>query len=174
MDRNTEVELAEVYTGIVEAISAQFPGVHVEAERDRSEAVPAPAILVEMNEMQGAPDHDPGTGQLAVTASFSAQVILNMSRTAKMEVRTLAAALAAFARLNRWGRKIGPAEVLGAFPDDFDPELDRFEIWRVDWQQVIHLGKTVWTEGERPTTVMMGQVPMIGDPFESDYEQVVP
>lgn len=176
MNANTEVTLEQVHAAIVAAIGAQFPDLHVEAYRQDRKLLPVPACMVELTEMQGAPELDPGTEQLAVTATFEAQLVMPFRQAGKnprLEVRKLAAAVAAFAHLNRWGCPIGPAEVTGAFPDDFEAELDQFEVWRVEWQQVIHLGNTVWTDtGTQPSVVLVSHAPLIGLPYQDEYEQV--
>ena len=164
---NTVTTLDAVHNGIVSAIQAKFPSLAtVEAYRTNRKSLPVPACLIELTEMDGAPDDDPGTEQLAVTARFEATLVIGFRQGAnnpKREIRKLAAALAAFIRLKRWGCPIGPAEVIGAYPDDFDPELDQYECWRVEWQQLIHLGDTVWTdEGETPTQVLASFSPDIG------------
>jgi hypothetical protein len=176
VDRNTEVTLDQLYSGIVASIAAKFPDLHVEAEREDRDMkrLPVPCCLVDLTEMSEANDHDPGTGQQAVNATFTGQLIMGFrqdtGKNARKEVRKLAAALAAHVRLQRWGCPVGPAYVVGAFPDDFDPDLDQFECWRVEWEQVVHLGETVWTnDGVQPTVVMLGQVPLVGTGHEADY-----
>jgi hypothetical protein len=175
MDRNTEVTLDQVADAIVATIAAKFPDLHVEAYRKDRRGLPVPACLVEMTGFD--PDEtDPGTGQLAVMATFEALFVIGFrqpGKNPKREVRKLAAAFAAFCRLQRWGCKIGPAEVLGAHPDDFDPDLDQFDCWCVEWQQVIHLGETVWTnDGVQPTAVFVsGQAPF-GPDGEGNYQRV--
>lgn len=178
MDRNTEVTLDQITDGVVATLAAQFPGVHVEAYRMDRKDLPVPTILVELDEFEDA-DMDPGTGQLAVTAMFSALVVMHFrqpdDKNPKREVRNLAAAVAAFARLQRWGCPIGPATVTGAHPDDFHPELDQYEVWAVEWRQIVHLGETVWKGGNPPPdTVVASFAPMIGGDFETDYQQVTP
>ncbi len=178
MDANTEVSLDQVTDGIIATLATQFPGVHVDAYRMDRKELPLPAILVELEEFEDAPDADPGTGQLAVMALFKALVVLHFKqdgdKNPKREVRNLAAAVAAFVRLKRWGCPIGPAHVTGAHPDDFHPELDQYEVWAVEWRQIIHLGETVWKGGVRPQIVMLGIAPRIGPPHEPDYIQVAP
>lgn len=173
MDRDTTVTLDQVHDGIKAALQAQFPDLHVEAYREDRTGLPVPACLFELTEMEGAPDHDPGTEQLAVTATFEALLVMKFrqpGKNARLEVRKLAAALAAFARLQRWGCPIGPAEVVGAFPDDFNPELDQYECWRVEWRQVLHLGDTVWNnDGVAPSEVYLGITPKIGPDHKDDY-----
>lgn len=174
MNANTEVTLDKVHDGILAAIRAQFPALRtVDAYRLDRKSLPTPACLVELTEMEADMADDPGTEQLAVMARFEARFVLPFrqgAKNARLEVRKLAAAFAAFARLNRWGCPIGPAEVLGAFPDDFDPELDQFEVWRVEWQQVIHLGSTVWKDDGVVPVPVASWSPDIGPGHEADYQ----
>lgn len=157
---NTELTLDALHDAIVARIKAQFPALKtVQAYRLDRKALPTPACLVELTEFETTSDAmDPGTEQLAVTARFEARLILGFKTPqAKLEIRKLAASVAAFARLNRWGLPVGPAEVIGAYPDDFDPELDQYECWRVEWTNVIHLGESVWNDEGLP----------VGDPVFS-------
>ena len=87
-----------------------------------------------------------------------------------MEVRRLAAEFLAWARLQRWGCPVGPAMMIGAWPDEFDPELDQYECWRTEWQQVIHLGASDWTDdGTTPTDPAVSFAPEVGADHEADY-----
>ena len=170
---NTVTTLDAVHVGIVNAIKAQFPTLQtVEAYRLDRKSMPTPACLIEMTEMDTAPEFDPGTEQLPVNARFEARFAISFrqgSNNPKLEVRKLAAAFAAFARLKRWGCPIGPAEVIGCYQDDFDPELDQFECWRVEWQQLILLGDTVWTDGGTVPVPVFSWAPEIGAAHEPEY-----
>lgn len=173
----TEVTLDQVHDGIVSTLAAKFPALHVEAYREDRKTLPIPACLIQLDEMEVSPDDDRGTGQLAVMATFCALLVLPFKlpgQNPMREVRNMAAAVAAFARLQRWGCPIGPAMVLGAYQDDFRPELDQYECWKVEWQQIIHLGEDVWKGGTRPHTIMGSWTPEIGIPHEPDYVQVAP
>lgn len=179
MDANTQTTLDAVHTGIVSAIQAQFPDLHVEAYRLDRKLFPTPACLIELTEFE-AYDMDPGSEQFAANALFEARLIIGFRqgvKNPKLEIRKLAAAFCAFARSNRWGCPIGPAEVVGAYPDDFDPELDQYECWRVEWRQVIHLGESVWAgwnDGEPPSQVLVGTAPEVGPGHEGDYSELAP
>jgi hypothetical protein len=156
---NTVTTLDAVHTGIVEAIRAQFPDLTtVEAYRLDRTSLPLPACLIEMTEMEATDGIDPGTEQLAVTARFEARLVLGFrqgaNKNAKLEIRKLAAAVAAFARLQRWGCPIGAADVIGAYPDDFDPELEQYECWRVEWTNRIHLGESIWNWPDEATPTL--------------------
>ena len=193
MNANTVVDLSVLHDAIVADIKAQFPDlVTVEFYRaeegqgeDARKTLPVPACLLELSEMAADTDRDPGTEQLAVTATFEAHLIIDSlkTRNAKLSVRILAAAFSAWLRLRRWNNPAvpgkclptGPAYVMGAYPDDFSPELDRYEVWRVEWQQEIHLGDTIWKdEGVTPDKPLYSWVPEIGTGHEGDYSEVMP
>lgn len=186
---NTEVDLSTLHNAIVADIKAAFPQLlTVEFYQDNPETrktLPIPACLLTITELEADDEDDPGTEQLAVVATFEARFIINSIRTprAAMAIRTLSAAFMAWLRKRRWtnpdnpAKKLptGPANVVGGFPDDFTPELDKFEVWRVEWQQIIHLGESVWNdEGVTPSIVYLGQAPEIGTGNEHNYEQVYP
>ena len=169
----TNTTLDAVHEGIVSTIREAFPQLKtVEAYRLDRKNLPVPACLIELTEMETGVDPDPGTEQLPVMARFEAQFVIGFRqglKNPKLEVRKLAAAFAAFAKFQRWGCPIGPAEIVGIYGDDFDPELDQFEVWRVEWQQIIHLGTAiVWDDGVTPTPVASFS-PDIGIDHENDY-----
>jgi hypothetical protein len=183
MDANTNISLDVLHDAIVADIRAKFPSlVTVEFYREDRKSLPLPACLLTLTEFEASPDDDPGTEQLAVMANFEAELLIGFKTLkAKQSIRLLAAQLAAWLHNRRWDNPTGttpklptgPCLVAGAYPDDFQPELDNYEIWRVEWQQIVHLGETVWTnEGVTPGTVFVrGHVSTIPD---GDYEQVAP
>jgi hypothetical protein len=179
MNADTAISIEEIHARIVAAIQAKFPDLQtVEFYREDRDALPAPACLLDMQEFEDAPDVDPGTDQLAVRCRFEADLILGFrTPQAKLSARVLAAALAQFISndLRRIVTRMGPPEAIHAYRSDFKPELDKYEVWCVEWRQVVHLGESVWTnEGVIPTTVWTGISPDIGTGHEPDYSQVAP
>lgn len=190
MNANTEVDLAELHDAIVADIKVVFPDLAtVEFYREDRKTLPKPACLLEMSEFENLEDEDPGTEQLAVLAKFEAELVIGFrTPKAKQSIRLLAAALAAWLRKRRWTNysgttpklPTGPALVIGAYPDDFkvmgrdsDQGQEQYEVWRVEWQQVIHLGNTVWTdEGTVPAEVY-AQGHVNGNPGDG-YEKMNP
>ena len=146
-DANIYVTVEEIQDAITQKIKTQFPDLQtVEFYRLDRKNLPVPACILELVECEAAPDENPGTAQLAVRARFSAQLTIGFRqpgrKNPKLEIRRLAAAVAAFVHQQRWGVRIDPAEVIGFWPDDFSPELEQFEVWRV-----FHpLGWRVWIE----------------------------
>lgn len=192
MNANTNIDLAVLHQAIVADIKAKFPGlVTVEFYREDREKLPMPACLLELTELDAIPEDDPGTEQLAVMAKFEAELVIGFrTPEAKLSIRELAGALAAWLRMRRWTNPADPtkklptgeAQVIGAYQDDFvvvgraqNRPLEQFEVWRVEWQQRVHLGNTVWTdEGTTPSEVFVGQAPEVGTGNEEDYTQVYP
>ena len=144
----------------------------------------ADVTLLELSDFEVAEDVDPGTEQLAVNAKFEAELIISFrDSNPKLAIRKLAAAFAAWLRLRKWtnpadpSRKLptAPARVVGAYADDFSARREQFEVFRVEWQQVIHLGNTVWTnEGQTPSDVSSAFAPDIGSGNEDAYDKVSP
>lgn len=181
---NTEIDLAQLHFAIENAIKAQFPAFKIvefyREEDNREPPTPEqlPACLLELEEMDGALDIDPGTEQLAVRARFKARVIIGFrTPRAKIEVRKLAGALAAWMHKNRrfHGQPTGPLEIISLQPDEFDDRLDRFEVWAVEWVMVLHLGETVWKDdGVTPDAPVYSWLPDIGDGNADKYQDAVP
>jgi hypothetical protein len=183
MDRNTNVDLDALHDAIVSDIKAAFPDLQTvefyrtEERKGGNAGLPLPAMILDLTEFEATPEIDPGTDQLAVNARFEAEIIFGFrTPNVKREIRKFSAAFAAWLRLKRWtGVRTGPAYVGSICRSDFNPELDQYEVWCVEWMQEIHLGDTVWTnDGTVPNQVLVGWSPNIGIGHESDYEQVAP
>lgn len=180
-DAETEIDLDQLHQAIIDTIAAKFGSAgtgELPTVEDYPEDRKPPAAakcVIELVEAPADGAADPGTEQQAFLTRWEARVMIHSLRTpnAKRAVRKLALALAAFIRLQRWGLPVGAADVIGAFPDDFDPELDQFEVWRVEWQQVAHIGATVWTnDGTLPVEVLASYSPLTGPPNIEHYEPI--
>lgn len=179
MNADTEIDLDALHEAVVAAITAGMPTVKsVQAYPETSEPLTLPAVLVDLEDMEAAPEADPGTEQLAMLTRWRARLILGF-RTVDVDrqVRKGAAHLAHLVHLNRWGQPVGPARVTLVGPDPFDPNLDQYEVWVVEWEQIVHLGASVWEcpEGSVvPETVYLGVAPETGPDHIDDYWQIVP
>jgi len=178
VNANTEISLEDLHAKIAAAIQAKFPDLKtVEFYREDRDELPVPACLLDLREFEDEPSADPGTGQLAVVARFEAEFILPLrTPRAKLSARVLAASFAQFISQRRWpGCPVGVAEHIHAYKSDFKPELDQYEVWCVEWRQLVNLGESVWKDdGAAPTTVFLGFAPDIGLGHEADYVQVAP
>lgn len=155
MDQLNGTDLAALHQAIVTGSAAAFPGVHFEFYRQDRKSLPMgdgvgsnppkAYALLELSEMD-ASEADPGTDQQALVARFEAEIVMKSLQTnAKVQVRALAGSFASFLRRkSRWPNVLtGPARVVGVYKDDFSPELDQYEVWRVEWTHEIWLGAGV-------------------------------
>lgn len=164
-------DLGVLYDAIVGSIALQFPGIRTVRDHvSTRDKITTPAVLVDMVEME-AGDSDPGTEQIALDATFEARIIIGFrTEKAKREIRKLAAALSSHIHMQRWGQPCGAAQVIVAEPDAFDPDLDRYEVYRIEWRQPILIGTNVWiNDGQIPTTVLGSFDPDIGADHKDDY-----
>lgn len=152
-NRDARVDLTELHEAIKAQLAAAFPmfklvDYYID-EHDELTAEDMPALLFELTELETGEDHDPGTEQWATESRWEARVVLPYrTPNARLQARVLAGNLSVFLhKRNRWqGQNGGEIKVIGAFRDDFSPELDRFEVWRVEWAQCLHLGESVFAD----------------------------
>lgn len=186
IDRLQGTDLAALHAAIVATAAAAFPGVHFEFYRADRKNMPFGAgsagqdpkayCLLELSEMD-AGEFDPGTEQQAVAARFEAEFIIkSLQVDARLLIRALAGSFAAFLRKQlRWpGVLNGPIRVIGCYKDDFSPELDQFEVWRVEWVQDVWLGDVSEVLPPMPSQPLYSFVPLVGIPYEQEYQPVVP
>lgn len=177
MNADTEIDLDELHQAVVATIAGRMPAVaSVQAYPAARTALALPAVLVDLEDMEAAPELDPGTEQLAVTLRWRARLILGFRSTDVLrQIRKGAAELAHVVHLNRWGQPVGPARVTIVGPDPFDPDLDQYEVWVVEWEQVAHLGASTWAaDGIVPQTVYLGLEPETGPENIDKYIQIEP
>jgi hypothetical protein len=146
VDFNQGVDLNALHDDIIAGIQTNFPQFAVVQDypEDRKPSA-VPACFIELDEMERQQDEDPGTGQQAFLTRWSARIVMGYrTPTIKRQLRILAGNLAAYIHLINWGQPGNACEVKGAYPDAFDPELDQFEVWRVEWEQLLHVGVSVY------------------------------
>ncbi len=175
-DADTRVTIEQLYAAVAGGIASAFPALRtVEFDReDESESIATPACLLSLVEFEPAEDRDAGTGQWPTLARFEARLVISSRPSdSAREVRKLAAAVATWLNLRRWGLDAPGDEcrVIAVEPDEFAPNLDRFHVWRVEWAQLVMLGEPVWLGGSIPEA-LYSFVPIVGEPHEADYQRV--
>lgn len=167
---DTALDLDDLFDAVEASIGAEFPDLQLcEAYPADLVSMPTPACIIELQELE--PTDNPGTGQLAAIATLQALVLVGFREpNAKRSVAKLAAAVAQHVQGQRWGLPVEPAVVTAIAPDDFDPELDQFEVWAVEWRQTVHIGASIWgDDGTTPTQILASWAPEIGPAHEGDY-----
>lgn len=177
------IDLDTLQDAIEADIKAAFPDLKtVEFYGETRSGMLLPACQLDIPEWDKY-EPDPGTEQQPVMLRFEARFIIKgvSTKAAKRAIRKLAAAFSVFLYQRRWsdaanpGKKLvtGEAQLLGAYRDEFHPELDQFEVWRVEWQQHAFLGSSVWDgAGVVPAHVFVGVAPDIGAGHKGDYVEL--
>ena len=145
----------------------------VAAYPDIKKKIAAPAVLVQLNELEPADDR--GTEQTFLISHWSAWPLLAFNAdNARVKVVELAADLMHVIRGNRWEmRGVGNAVLKTAMPDEFNPAWEGYYTWRVDWTNEITLGESVWkSDGKPPTDVWVGWSLESGTHHKSDYREI--
>jgi hypothetical protein len=168
------VDLAALHNAIISQLASKFsvPNVvHVQDYPRQFDKILTPAILLDLEQVEVG--SDPGTEQTRLTIRFSAVVVVGSLRKdqagldPRLSVRVLAAAIAHTVNRQRWGLQgCGPAKVQAVMPDAFDPRLDQYECWRVEWTQEVMVGDDIWNQiGVLPSEVWSGDTP-VGQPLD--------
>jgi hypothetical protein len=172
---NKPIELREYHDAITAAIKDAVPELdeitYYAIKRDR---IRTPSVIIELKEWTPA-DKDDGTGMHSWDFSWSAYVFVKFCREiAKLELRELAMKVCMAVEENRFGIQASPANVTLCEQDDFDPEWDAYEVFRIDWTQTARVGVNVWKADNEthPEHLMVSESPDIGIPHEDDYLEV--
>jgi hypothetical protein len=165
-----QIDISELHEEIKDALVLAFPGVDVDYYDRPGEKVAAPAIRFGLTEIIAANPSDTGTEQLEVELRFAAECVATYKQGGKLAVRLLAANVGKFVQDNRFGLSISPGQFIGAAPDSFSEE---YETWRAEWSHTAALGVSIWDAvGTEAEEVNIGQTPMTGTPFATDYVQL--
>lgn len=137
-------------------------------------SIDVPAVLIDCVRFPVL-DDSMVQGEIRVTAQGNLFVLVDFKRlNAQSFARHLALQLGRFIHRRNWS-------VSGAHPtitsniekDDFSPELDRFEVWRVDFSFIVTVSPES-LEGYllSPETVLFSYVPRVGPPHEPAYRSI--
>ncbi len=166
------LDLGVALDTVIASLAAEFDTFKtVAAEDEDRKKLAVPAIIVQMSELEPDPDKDPHTGQFPCLVRLEARIVMG-HRTPKVrrEVIKAAGAVAAFVHSNRLGVAWGAATVIAVDPDDFAPQADSFDIWRVEWVHAADIGASYFVdEGVTPSQILTSWSPDIGTAHEGDY-----
>lgn len=134
----------------------------VEEYSEQKKRFITPAVFLEVSSLDR--EDDPGTGEVAMSVRVDCYVVVSFkTHKAKAVVRDLSSDLAVHLHGNRFGMPVAPSQLIGCYPDGFGDDQEQFETWRVEFDQVVHLGQNVWDEeGILPVEVYLGIAPEVG------------
>lgn len=166
------IDVGDALDSVVTAFQAKFTDFATVAAEDQSRTeLAVPAIIIQLTDFEPMLDRDPHTGQFPCHVRLEARIVLG-HRTAKVrrEVARAAASVAAFVHSNRFGERWGAAQILAVEPDEFAPQAEQFDIWRVEWAHRADLGESYFLDGGTiPTQILTSWAPEIGPPNEDQY-----
>jgi len=144
--------LDQLYTAVEQHLQEHLPGIQgVSFWPDLSTAtsIPTPVVLLEMAEMEPAPDI--GTGETSLTGKLEARIIVDsLSTDPQRQAVQLASQLAVLLRGQSWGLAVDCAEFVRSTQDWTKPELDGYFVWLVEWDQTVYLGAEEWPWPDEP------------------------
>ncbi|MBU1001919.1 MAG: hypothetical protein KKE73_05305 [Proteobacteria bacterium] len=159
--------------GIVTALRAGCPGLQDVLDYGRETTLNTPAAVLNLAHLE--PDENPedGSGKIALCCRW--EVFLVVPDRAKYEgrLRELAAAVGTLVHGHRFGLEAPPARFILAEPNEFEPHFKGAKCWRVEFEQVLLFGESVWEgDGVLPEQLMVSYTPLIGAEHEAEYQEV--
>lgn len=144
--------LDRLYDAIEQHLQEQLPGIRGASfwpDLSADTSIPTPVVLLEMAEMEPAPDI--GTGETSVTCKFEARIIVDsISADPQRQAVQLASQLAVLLRGQNWGLEVACAQFVRSTQDWTKPELDGYFVWLVEWDQTVYLGAEEWPWPDEP------------------------
>ncbi len=172
-DADTNVTLDALHAAIEADLASRFPAFKtVGFYRDDESGIHSDARACAGNDRRRT---RAGTGcgdrAMARAPALRGRVILSKhAPAAKLETRKAATALATYVYLKRWpGCATDEAQVIACEPDEFAPNVERFEVWRVEWVHLAFLGESVWTNEGNIPEAFYSFAPDIGLAHKDDY-----
>lgn len=137
-------------------------------------SIDVPAVLIDCVRFPVL-DDSMVQGEIRATAQAALFILVDFKRTnAQSFARSLALQLGRFMHRKHWSVSGAlPTMVSNIEKDDFAPELDRFEVWRVDFTSIITV-RADSLEGYllSPSNVLFSYVPRVGPPHEPAYRSI--
>ena len=183
------INIADLHNNIVKSLAEQFKDdfkliefYRSENERKPLKVAELPALLLELPDFELDLENDSGTEQLPLIARFEARIVSDAMEKEqdnpsfmKVKVRGLAIKLAQYLFKNKRFHKLktGPLTLTAITEDAFYPNLDRYEVWRVDFEMQIHAGESIWKSEDNTPMALYSWSPEIGSAHSSAYQEVL-
>lgn len=169
MPDTPQIQISQYEDAIASKIRERFPvfnTVKAFPEERLLNDIVLPACVFEITELEAAPTHDGGSGQTPVDVRVEMHLLFSFKTpNIKRMLPAIAANVLSFMHLQHWGLRCEPCQILGASPDTYDPALEQFALWRIEFHQVLDLGDSVWATDpgwHPPTQVFItGTQPMV-------------
>lgn len=164
-------DLTSLHTAIIDRLSADFSATTVAAYPDLKRKITLPAVLVDLDEFDIA---DFGEDALGLNVRFTVYCVADPAvANAEMTVRNLAVTMALRIYQEKdFGYDVNTgAEIIRVSPDDFNPDLQGYLVWSVEFVIGITVGQEAYSTD--PADGIHVTEMTIGDLDKVDMEHVV-
>ncbi|MNJ33027.1 hypothetical protein D3C77_277060 [compost metagenome] len=164
-------ELTTLHEAITATIKLAMPVLEtVEAYVPANQSTTLPALLHAITGLK--PGIDPGDGRSCIAATFEARILVDSNLPqASLQAVTLAAQLAVLLRKQFWGLDfVEETQQVQALPVLAIPASPVAVEWRVQWEQVLHLGSVQWPWPDEPGPMAFAFSPDTGLGNEGSYQ----
>lgn len=170
----------EVYHAAIEAsLKEAVPELkRVEYYTRPEKSIATPALALELVEWRPPPNGQDSTGMYSWEFEWGVYVMLDFrgsTERPKLELRLLAMRLCEAIEQNRWGLPLSPAHVSVAEKDEFDPDWDSYEVFKISFVQLGRVGvdaHALDVDATPPVEVLGSRAPDIGLPNEEKYKPI--
>lgn len=171
------VHLDSYHAAVSDHIAAELPWLKsVDDYPEQFEKLSTPCAFFGVVDWDRAEDQRM-TGELSVVLSCQLLVVFGQAgQVSSKAVRNAAMAMSVKIDEQRFGLEVDPAQFVSAAPWAFDPDLDQYVVWAVNFVHQIEVGEDQFdlVPDFLPSQVNVGQVPKNGADNLDEYEQVAP
>lgn len=129
-------------------------------------------------DIEGWERADAGTEQLNLSMECVIWVVVSRSlvteHTPELYTRKLAEDISQLVEGQTFGLDIEPATFLSAGVDNFDRKLLAYHVWRIDFEQIIPVGRDPYADLPTLKQIYASQAPDIGAEHQGDYRPLLP
>ncbi|WP_257835023.1 hypothetical protein [Burkholderia glumae] len=131
-------------------------------------SIETPFVAIELAELE--PGHDDGTGRGPLLARLQARVIVDpLTDGAELQVRELASRVLQAVHGATWDLPVTPGRQVGSASEDpFQPALETYLVWLVEWEHEFDLGD-VFEPPEKGRSILWGVDPETGPHYMDRY-----
>lgn len=173
----TPVTIPVYYDAVTEALKKLSWVNHTDSYPEEKTQIPTTAVFFSIANWQ--PGECATSGQTSIDMECELYVVCDRSATIDIS-RPAVFAQSCAADLTQWidGHQFGlkglkPAVFTGAEPDEFDPHMDDYVVWRVTFTQSAAMGADPFESLAPPmNSVWLGKSPDIGSAHVDDYRLI--
>ncbi|WP_227317439.1 hypothetical protein [Cedecea davisae] len=171
------ISIPNYYETVLSALSGLAWVRNADSYPEEKTQLATPAVFLSV--ASWGPGNGASTGQSSVTLECEMYIVCDRSATTEI-TRPAVFVQSCAADLTQWiaGHTFNiegleGAVFKGAEPDAFDPNLDDYLVWRIDFSQDTVMGEDAFVRSGAPLSgVFLGKAPEVGAAHVDDYRQI--